>query len=102
MTKEEYVKKRKALETEMKKLDSKIVALERSFISDNAPYPIGTKVKVTETFARLGQEYYTSETECFVDGFEIVYDNVRPILRKIKGKGRLFYGYDVKIEPILK
>jgi hypothetical protein len=96
MSKEEYVAKLDALQKEM-------ADLKFEYIKSNSKIPNGTKVKVH--YKHYGANYPTGYDEYgIVLGYDICFDDVRPIVAKMKKDGtphataRLYVGSASNVE----
>ena len=96
MSKEEYVAKLDALKKEM-------ADLKFEYIKSNSKIPNGTKVKVH--YKHYGANYPTGYDEYgIVLGYDICFDDVRPIVAKMKKDGtphataRLYVGSGSNVE----
>jgi hypothetical protein len=79
MSREEYVKKREALQQELSEL-------LMEYIGSNSPLPIGTKVKVH--YKHYGANYPTGYYEYgIITGYDTYLDEIIPIVAKIKKDG---------------
>ena len=89
MDKNEYVTKRDELQTQL-------AFLKDEYIKTNSPFPIGTKVKITHGNGDV--EYG------FIERYECHWDDVQPIVKKIKKDGtphataHIYIGWRSKIE----
>lgn len=88
----DFIKKKKAYMAIIDNWKFKVRCLEDAYISSNQEFPIGSKVRIitpahTENIWR--QKKYMPETKryAFVSGYEILCDEVRPILMKAKKDG---------------
>lgn len=79
MDRKEYVAKLNALRKQLRDLDAE-------YIRSNSVIPVGTKVKIH--YKHYGANYPTGYDECgIVIGYEIYFDEVRPIVAKMKKDG---------------
>lgn len=89
MTKEEYIQSKKEMKSQIKELQKRVIELNDQYISDNKPFEIGDRVKVT-TPAR--KDFIGESKEkvriAFVSSFKIDWDdNIKPNLIKMKQDG---------------
>jgi hypothetical protein len=86
MNKLEYIQQKESIEAQIKELRDKLIVLNKQYISDNAEFEIGEKVKVITPEEKGWRAEKTRFA--FVKSFGIGYNNeVRPILVKIKKDG---------------
>ena len=99
MTKEEYKKEASVINKQILELKGILHALRKAYVESNSTIPAGTKVKV---YSNVGKERAVG----ILLGYEFMYDNIRPIIAKIKKDGtahksaRIYVWYDDTIEPI--
>ena len=85
-TKQEYLTKRDRLEDEIKNLHRKLRELDKNYIKNNQPYPIGTKLRVWKD---ADKSYDAFDHIGIVKDYEIVRgDEVQPILAKVRKDGK--------------
>ena len=87
MKKEEYLKKKEAIEKKLVKLYQEQKKLDKGYIDANMQFPIGSKVRVTffenAQIGERGKVVYG-----IVKRYEIVLDDeVRPVLSKVNKDG---------------
>ena len=99
MTKEEYKKAASVINKQILELKGDLYALRKAYVESNSTIPAGTKVKV---HSKVG---YKEEVGILL-GYEFKYDDIRPIVAKMKKDGtahksaRIFVWCDDAIEPI--
>lgn len=99
MTKEEYKKAASVINKQILELKGDLHALRKAYVESNSTIPAGTKVKV---YSKVG---YKEEVGILL-GYEFKYDDIRPVVAKIKKDGtahksaRIFVWGDDTIEPI--
>ena len=99
MTKEEYKKAASVINKQILELKGDLHALREAYVESNSTIPAGTKVKV---YSNIGKYKDVG----ILLGYEFRYDDIRPIVAKIKKDGtahksaRIFVWYDDTIEPI--
>ena len=100
MSREEYVAKRDAL---YQHLNQQMDDLKQEYIRSNSKFPNGTKVKIH--YKLYGANCPTGYDECgIVIGYKIFFDDVIPIVAKMKKDGtahataRIYIGTTANIE----
>lgn len=99
MTKEEYKKAASVINKQILELKGDLHALRKAYVESNSTIPVGTKVEVC---SNVGKEKEVG----ILLGYEFRYDNVRPIVAKMKKDGtahataRIFVWHDEIVKPI--
>lgn len=99
MTKEEYRKAASVINKQILELNGDLHALRNAYVESSSTIPAGTKVKV---YSNAGRERGVG----ILLRYEFMYDDIRPIIAKIKKDGtahkgaRVLVWSDDTIEPI--
>ena len=77
MTKKEWIKQHKLLSNKIKSVEFRLEWCKKQYIEANAPYPIGTKVKI---------EYKGIIKDAVISGYKINKNSLEPQFNDLNGK----------------
>ena len=84
MNKQEFIDRSNAIEARINELREAQEVLNAEYVITNQPYQIGQKVKVSYPTRDGGKEFIAYG---FVKGYELSYQDVLPVLAKMKADG---------------
>ena len=85
MEKEVFLSEFERISAQIEKLENELSLLKNEYINSNAPFPIGTKIKVSYPATKYEEAY---EEYGIVEGWTIgLDDDVVPFLAKVKKDG---------------
>lgn len=90
MTKDEYIKAIEILDLRIKKTNAQKKIVRESYIKENAPYPIGTKIRLFLPKHFKGHGHVVQppcEVEVFIGDYSVVNGKIEPKLYQVKKDG---------------
>lgn len=85
MKKEKFIAEYERISAQISKLENDLRSLKNEYINSNAPFPVGTKIKVSYAATNYEEAY---EEYGIVEGWNLDFDDdLVPFLAKVKKDG---------------